>query len=90
MKTLTVELPNQAALKLASLEEQHGERVRQVLAQVVVDFLEKIEKSPETALRALEETYGKQAEQTPVKEVDFQTAAAYVVDKNLELYKRLA
>jgi hypothetical protein len=88
MNTLTVELPEQTAVKLATLEQHHGERLRQVLGLVVTSLLEKIEKAPETELHALEAAFT--ASSTTLKEVDFQTAAAYVLANNHELYRRLA
>ncbi len=89
MSTLTFDLPTQTATKLATLEQQHGERLRNVLGLVVTKLLEKIEKAPETELDALEEAFCAN-DTAPVKAVDFHTAATYVLDKNRELYQRLA
>jgi hypothetical protein len=92
MKTLTLELSNQAAVKLEKLEQQHGERLRHILGKIVLSVLDRVEKAPDTELRSLEEILNaaEQQERKDPSTIDFQTAASYVVDTNIELYKRLA
>jgi len=88
MRTLTVELPTQAATKYEALEQKHGEGIKQLLGNVLLRVLEKIEHSNEFDLKTLEEklTFAEDEDD----EREFQELANYIVDKNAELYRRLA
>jgi hypothetical protein len=86
MKTLTFELPPQAALKYEELEKKHGEGVKKLLEKVLLRTLERIERSNESNLEAIEEKLTLLEED----EREFQELASHIVEKNAELYRRLA
>lgn len=86
MKTLTFELPAQAALKYEELEKKYGEGVKKLLEKVFLRTLERIERSNESNLEALEEKLTLLEED----EREFLELASYIVEKNAELYRRLA
>jgi hypothetical protein len=86
MKTLTFELPAQAALKYEELEKKHGEGVKKLLEKVFLRTLERIERSNESNLEAIEEKLTLLEED----EREFLELASYIVEKNAELYRRLA
>ncbi len=88
MKTLTIELPVQIALKYEALEQKHGEGIRQLLEKLILKMLEKIERSTEMDLRTLEEEFNLMEDEDDERE--FQQLANYIVEKNAELYRRLA
>ncbi len=89
MKTLTVELPLQTASKLETLEQKHGERLRQALGRMVTTVLEKIERAPETDLQSLEQAVVSAIDDDD-NDAEFLARANYILDKNAELYRRLA
>jgi hypothetical protein len=86
MKTLTFELPAQVALKYEELEKKHGEGVKKLLEKVFLRTLERIERSNESDLEAIEEKLTLLEED----EREFLELASYIVEKNAELYRRLA
>jgi hypothetical protein len=86
MKTLTFELPAQAALRYEELEKKHGEGVKKLLEKVFLRTLERIERSNESNLEAIEEKLTLLEED----EREFLELASYIVEKNAELYRRLA
>ena len=86
MRTLTIELPPQAALRYEELEKKHGEGVKKLLEKVFLRTLERIERSPESNLEEIEEKLTLLEED----EREFLELANYVVEKNAELYRRLA
>lgn len=86
MKTLTIELPPQAALKYEELEKKHGEGIKQLLEKVFVRALERIERASESDLETIEEKLTLLEED----EREFLELANHVVEKNAELYRRLA
>jgi hypothetical protein len=88
MKTLTFELPTQVALKYEELEQKHGEGIRRLLEKVFLRALEKIERSNESDLKTLEEKFALLEDEDDERE--FQQLANYIVEKNAELYRRLA
>jgi hypothetical protein len=86
MKTLTFELPPQAALKYEELEKKHGEAIKQLLEKVFLKTLDRIERSDESDLEAIEEKLTLLEED----EREFLELASYLLEKNAELYRRLA
>jgi hypothetical protein len=86
MKTLTFELPPQAALRYEELEKKHGEGIKKLLEKVFLRTLERIERSNESNLEAIEEKLTLLEED----EREFLELANYIVEKNAELYRRLA
>jgi hypothetical protein len=86
MKTLTFELSAQAAFKYEELEKKHGEGVKKLLEKVFLRTLERIERSNESDLEAIEEKLTLLEED----EREFLELASYIVEKNAELYRRLA
>jgi hypothetical protein len=86
MKTLTFELPPQAALRYEELEKKHGEGIKKLLEKVFLRTLERIERSNESNLEAIEEKLTLLEED----EREFLELANHVVEKNAELYRRLA
>jgi len=86
MKTLTFELPAQAASKYEALEQKHGEGVKRLLEKVFLRTLEKIESSTELDLKTIEEELMLSEDD----EREFRELASYIVEKNAELYRRLA
>ncbi|HKQ74372.1 MAG TPA: hypothetical protein VJ810_11830 [Blastocatellia bacterium] len=86
MKTLTLELPAQAAAKYEELEQKHGEDIKRLLEKVILRTLENIDSSTELDLKTLETKLTLSEDD----EREFRELASYIVEKNAELYRRLA
>jgi hypothetical protein len=86
MTTLRLELPLETAMKFNQLEQQHGEKLRQVIGLTLNKLLEKIERTPNVELDMLGETLAFDDED----ELEDAAIADYLMQKNAELYRRLA
>ncbi len=86
MRILTLELPTQAAVKFEALEQKHGEGIKQLLGNVLLRALDKIEHSNDLDLKSLEQRLTFAVDEDD----EFRELAEYIVEKNAELYRRLA